>query len=125
MTPRERLLQVAPLIWGENWQTAMPKELKVSRRTLVRYAHGRVTPSLDFLLLQLDATLALRIGAMASALEACAVLLMPDGSIVAYTAAGSPISREVPEDLRWRLSAILGELKDFVSMKKGPADAEE
>lgn len=65
---RERLLQLAPLLWGSGqWQTAMTRELKVSRRTLSRYVHGKPVPAL--LMRELEAALLERLEAIVEALE--------------------------------------------------------
>lgn len=94
MTPRERLLQVAPLLWGERWQTAMAEEMGISRRTVSRYALWKPLPRK--LAQELDAALLARLEAMVEALE-------------------------VPADLRAGVQIAIDDIKGFM---KGRADAE-
>lgn len=59
MSPRERLLEVAPLLWGERWQAAMSRDMGIHRRSLARYVSGqRPVPAL--LLARLETALEAR-----------------------------------------------------------------
>lgn len=94
MTGRERLLQIAPLLWGERWQTAMAEELGISRRTVSRYALWKPLPAK--VARELDVALLARLEAMVNALE-------------------------VPERLKAGVQIAIDDIKGFL---KGPADAE-
>jgi len=68
MTGRDRLLQVAPLLWGRRWQAEMAEDLRASPRTLRRYVNGEraVDPGL---LAKLEAALLVRLSEIAEALD--------------------------------------------------------
>lgn len=59
MTPRERLLEVAPLLWGERWQAPMAREMKLHRRSVARFVSGH-RPVPDWLLVKLEEALEIR-----------------------------------------------------------------
>lgn len=126
MTGRERLLALAPLLWGADWHSAMGRELRVHRRTLGRYASG-TRPVPEFLLQELEATAMLRIGKMAGALNATAALLTSDGGflkdLLTFTAAGEP--HTLPPDLRDRLRLVLEEVKAHRDANQETPDAAE
>lgn len=127
MTGRERLLLVASLLWGKQWQTGMREELRINRRTLGRYVAGDREPS-PHLLLELDAAMLLRIGKMGAALDATVAILEPDGSLLTFSGAGDvvgwPMTGELPQDLRHRLWLVLEEVKAHRDANQETPDAE-
>lgn len=99
MTPRERLLALAPLLWGERWQTEMGREMRIGRRTLSRYVHapGKTIP--PALLQRLTAAALDRLDALADALD-------------------------LPEALRAGLAIELDYTREHLRIPRRPADAE-
>lgn len=111
MNGRERLLEIAPLIYGPRWMTALEERLGVNRRSLGRYKSGlRQVPTA--VLQDLESALVQRFAEIVGALGSWAAIEFQQGL---YAVSPDGQYREIPEALRSGLALALEEMKRKLS----------